>query len=439
MTELRRALGLLDATNLVVGTVIGSAIFLVPSTIATLCPFPGVILLAWVLSGVLAFFGALCYAELGASLPATGGQYVFLREAFGPLVGFLYGWTLFLVIHTGSIAALAAAFSIYLSHFFPLDGFLRALVSVGLIVLLTWLNIRGIRVGARVQNLFTLLKLTGLAVIIVLGLSRGPGCWSHFQPAWPENFSLSLLSVFGAIMISTFWAFEGWHTLSFTAGEIQDPQRNIPLALGIGVAIITAVYLLANVAYLYLLPVGEIAASERVASDAAVVFLGPAGASFIALAVLCSVLGANNGTILSGPRVFFAMARDGVFFEKVAEIHPRFQTPAASLVGQAVWSVVLALTGTYEQLFTYLIFGAWIFYILTIWAVFALRRKHPNAPRPFRVWGYPWTPLLFILIAIWFVLNTAWNFPRESAWGMLLILTGLPAFFYWRKASTPLT
>lgn len=433
MRDLPRVLSLLDATTIVVGSVIGSAIFLVPSTIAARSESPGFIFVAWVVSAILAFFGALCYAELGAIFPHTGGQYVFIREAFGSLPSFLYGWTLFLVIQTGSIAALAVAFSIYLSHFVAMTPLQAKLAGVGLIVLLTWVNIKGVRLGAGVQNLLTILKLLGLSVIIVLGLFWASGDWGHFEPFWPKTISLNLITVFGAIMVPIFWAFEGWHVLSFTAGEIKEPRRNIPLALTIGVAIITAVYLLANLAYLHVLSLNEIATSRRVAADAAVRFLGPIGASLIAFTIVSSVIGATNGTILTGPRVFFAMARDGLFFKKVATVHSKYQTPAVSLMLQGAWAAILTLTGSYEELFTYLIFAAWVFYALTVGGIFVVRKKIPRSSRPFQVWGYPYTPLLFILIAVCFVLNTIFAAPKESGIGAALILTGIPAYYYWKR------
>jgi basic amino acid/polyamine antiporter, APA family len=428
-SELPRELGLLDATAIVVGTVIGSAIFLVPSAVARSLPSAGLILLMWSLTGVLSFFGALAYAELGAMLPATGGEYVYLREAYGPLAGFLSGWSLFLVIRSGAIATLAAGFSIYLSYFIPLSVAGAKAVSVLLIAVLTVVNYRGVRLGVRVQHLFTWLKLVGIAVIIVSAfLARG-----HIEAAGSVSPAAFSWTGFGAAMIAGLWAYEGWNSISFVAGEVKRPERNLLLALGLGTAALIAIYLAANLAYMRVLSVPAIAATDRVAATTAVATMGPIGGTLVSLTILLSIIGASNGTIFTGSRISFAQARDGLFFKAVGEVHPRFHTPHLAIAVQGAWAAVMAMSGSYEKLFSYVIFAAWIFYGAAVLGVMVLRHKAPDLPRPYKMWGYPVTALAFVAVAFGFVVNTIVTKPGPSLIGLAIVASGIPVFYIWRR------
>jgi basic amino acid/polyamine antiporter, APA family len=427
--ELPRKLGLLDSAAIVVGNVIGSAIFIVLGGIAQNLPSTGMILLVWISTGVLSFFGALAYAEMGAMMPGTGGHYLYLREAFGPFWAFLCGWALLLVIQSGSIAAVAAAFSIYVSYFVPLTPLLSKAAAVGLIVVLTYINYRGIESGALVQNIFTCLKLVGLVVII----------GSAFLTRMPPRMEMSLVptgfswSQFGVAMIACLWAYEGWANVSFVAGEIKHPQRNLPRSLALGMAVVIAVYVLATVAYMIVLPIGEIAKTERVAATVAQHTMGAIGASLVSLTILMSIIGTNNSGIMTSPRVYYAMASDGLFFNKIAGIHPRYKTPAPALLLQGVWSAILAVTGSYDRLFSYVIFAAWIFYGMSVSGVLILRRTHCDVPRPYKMWGYPITPILFAGVSLWFVVNTLITTPGPSIIGILIVGAGAPVYFVWRR------
>jgi APA family basic amino acid/polyamine antiporter len=429
--ELPRKLGLLDATAILVGTVVGSAIFLVPNVVAQSLPSPALILVVWSVTGLLTFFGALAYAELGAMLPATGGQYVYLREAYGPLVGFLSGWASFLVIQSGGIATLAAAFSIYLSYFVKLNRIEAKLASVLLIAILTAVNYRGVRLGAGVQRVFTFLKLAGLTVVVVSAFLSP----QHAEAVATAPVVFSWNS-FGVAMIACLWAYEGWNCVSFVAGEVQRPERNILRALALGTVMLIAIYLTSNLAYLRVLSVPQIERADRVAATAAETTMGPIGGTLVSLTILLSIAGAANGATLTFARIYFAQARDGLFFRAAGSVHPRFETPHVAIVVQGVWVAVLALAGSYEILFSYVVFAAWIFYGMAVLAVLVLRRKSPDLPRPYRMWGYPITPLAFAAIAFWFVGNTIVSRPGPSLMGLAIVATGVPAYFFWRRAGS---
>jgi APA family basic amino acid/polyamine antiporter len=429
--ELPRKLSVLDSAAIVVGTVIGSAVFIVPSSVAQNLPTVASFLGVWVFTGVLSFFGALAYAELGAMMPSTGGQYVFLREAYGRLPAFLCGWAFFLVIQSGAIATLAAGFSIYLSYFLPLGTLGARMVSVGLILALTFVNYRGVRQGVAVQNTFTFLKLLGIAILVLSAFFFSREGATAAAPLATAAFDFGK---FGIAMIACLWAYEGWYCISFVAGEVKNPQRNVPLALALGVLAIMTVYLSANVGYLKVLPLGEIAETPRVAASVAERTLGALGASLVSLTILLSVIGSTNGTILAAARVYFAQARDGLFFARAGEIHPRFETPGHSLLLQGVWASILAVSGSYEKLFSYVIFAAWIFYGMTVAGVLILRRTQPNRERPYRMWGYPVTPILFAAVSFWFVGNTLLTTPGPSLMGLAIIATGIPVYFFWRRS-----
>jgi len=430
--ELPRKLGLIDATAIVVGTVIGSAIFLVPNTVARNLPSVPLIFLVWSVTGLLSFFGALAYAELGAMMPDTGGQYIYLREAYGPLGGFLSGWASFLVMQSGSIATLAAGFAIYFSYFIPLSPLAAKTASVALIAGLTIVNYRGVTLGAAVQRTFTFLKLAGLGIIVISAFLAP----RHVAAAPAPVAGAFSWAHFGVAMIACLWAYEGWNCVSCVAGEVRRPERNLLFALALGTAALIAIYLAANVAYLRVLGVPAIAATDRVAARSAEVTLGSLGGTLVSLTVLISIAGACNGSILTFPRIYFAQARDGLFFKSVGSVHPRFETPHLAIAVQGVWSAVLAISGSYEILFSYVIFAAWIFYGMAVLGVIVLRHRKPNLPRPYKMWGYPATPAAFAAVSFWFVINTIVTTPKSSLIGLAIVAAGVPVYYIWRKATS---
>lgn len=425
--ELPRRLGLIDAVSIVTGTIIGAGIFLVPTLVARNLPTPGLTLSVWIFTGVLSFFGALAYAELGSMIPATGGQYVYLRETYGSLPAFLCGWTYFLVVLSASLGWLGITFANYLSYFIPLGPIGQKTIGVGLIAVVTYINYRGVQAGAATQKFFTAMKLTGLLILIVSAFLAAP----HAPvPAPTQGFSMQL---FGVAMISCVLSYDGWVALSFVAGEVRNPKRNLTLAVALGLGIAAAVYVLANAAYLRVLSVAEIAATDRVGALAAERAIGPIGGKLVALTILLSIVGCANGWAMTAPRIYYAQARDGLFFRRFATIHPRFQTPAFSIVIFGAWSALMALTGTYETLASYAMFAAWFFYGLTAVGVLLLRWREPDRPRPYRMPGYPVTLLLFIAVAAGFVINTFIATPGPAIVGSLLIVAGVPVYYFWKR------
>jgi basic amino acid/polyamine antiporter, APA family len=432
---LARTLRPRDLIFIVVGTTIGSGIFIVPGTVLRDTGGDiGFALLAWVLGGVVSLLGALTYGELGGMLPEAGGAYVYVREAFGRLPAFLLGWTLFLVISTGSVATLAVAFAAYLREFLPLGRTAGTLVAALMIAAVGAVNVRGTRYSATVQNWSTGIKVGAILVMSAVFLASGDGLRAAGAVAFATPAGLPALSGIGVAMIGVLWAYEGWANVAASAGEALEPQRTFPRGIVVGTAALIAIYLLANVGYLAAL--GPAAArSDRVAAEAVGALLGPAAGRVIAAAVLVSMFSAANGLTLTNSRVYYAMARDGVFFRKLAEVHPRFGTPALSVVVSSVWTIVLAATGSFEELFTYVIFASWMFYILAGASIFVLRRRRPDWPRPFRVPGYPWTPLVFVLAAGVIEVNTIVARPGRSLLGLGIVLLGLPAYYWWRRGA----
>ena len=427
--ELPRKLGWLDATMIVVGIVIGSGIFLLPNLIAQNLHSSGAILAAWIISGVLSYFGALAYAELGAMMPATGGQYVYLREAYGPACAFVCGWTFMLAVLSGGIAFLAVGFSIYAGQFVHLTPLTSKLISLALIAILSAVNYVGVREGATVQVVFTFLKVAGLLLLI------GGAFFSHVvvpvaQPAVTSTFSLPQ---FGTAMIACLMAYNGWTYISFVAGEVKQPARNLPRSLTLGMLGVMALYVLANAAYLKVMTIPQIAATARVGATLAQLTLGSMGAKLVSVTVLISIVGAINGCILTAARVPFAQAQDALFFRRFGRVHPRFETPAFAIVLQGVWTGVLVVSGSYENLFSYSMVAAWIFYMLSVAAVFVLRRKQPDLARPYRMWGYPYTLGAFMLVSVWFVVNAFVTTPGPSFTALGIIATGIPMYLIWRK------
>jgi len=429
---LPRAIGYLGSTAIVVGTIIGSGVFLVPHNVAQQVGTVRDLFLVWIVGGALSLAGALSLGELGAAMPEAGGVYVYLREAYGRPFAFLYGWGMLLVIHSGSLATLAVAFGIYSSQFVPLTPLGQKLVASAAIAFLTLVNIRGVRTASLVQTAFTAAKLAGLAVIMGYALFA-----THVIPlaaVHPLPTPQTTLTTFGVALIGVLWAYEGWHMLSFTAGEVRDPTRVLPRSYLIGGVVVIAAYLGANLAYLRVLPLAALAERQKVAAEAMQVLTGPRGALFVSALILCSIFGALNGTILTGPRAYYAMARDKVFFQAVGRVHPRFATPAVAIIIQGSWAILLAASGTYEQLYTYVIFAGWFFYAAAILGVIVLRRRQPSLARPYRVWGYPALPIAFCLAALAIVGNTLAAKPRESLIGAGLILLGVPIYYVWRRS-----
>jgi len=434
--DLARVLRLSDLLLIVVGTVIGSGIFLVPGNVLNSARGDvGVALLIWALGGVLSLLGALSFGELGAMEPEAGGIYVYLRQAYGPLVAFLYGWAMFFVIGSGSIATLAVAFGTrYLPQLVNLGPVAGKTVAVVVIAAVAAVNVRGTRQGATVQNWSTAIKVGALLLMSVALLARGHG-WGGEVRLLDTPLNGTLLAGAGVGMIGVLWAYEGWQYVTFSAGEAMNPQRTFPRGIVLGTLLVVGIYLLANVSYVAALGAEGVGTSKRVAADALGRLFGTGWGSVITIPILISILGAANGLTLTTPRVFYAMARDGLFFGKLAEVHPRFGTPAVAVIAGSAWAMVLAVSGTFEQLYTYVVLSSWIFFVLGAAALFLYRRRRPDAPRPFRTPGYPVTPALFILAAVAVVVNTLAAKPTQGAIELAILATGVPAYFIWRRRS----
>jgi APA family basic amino acid/polyamine antiporter len=446
---LARELGALDTALITMGATLGSAVFLTAGSMARALPRADLLVALWVAGGGLTLAGALTYAELSAMFPRAGGPYQFLKEAYGPLVAFLYGWASFLVMQSGGIAALAVAFGEYLGVFVPFFSSQHALFSlragatvwtvsggqvagVAAIAVLSAINCLGVKEGARVQNV-----VTGAKVVALLALA-GVGLFAHASPA-PAGAvappAPGLASGIGVAMIAVFWTYDGWYSATFSAGEVRRPGRNLPLGIALGTVGLMVLYVSVNLAYLRVLPMSALAASNRVAEDAARVIFGPGGASFISALVLLSIFGCIASSILTASRIYLPMAEDGVFFSRLARVHPRYRTPVPCIVAQALWASVLVFSGSYEQLFTYVVVAGLLFHTANGVALFVLRRKLPERERPYPVWGYPWLPAVFILTSIAAVASALVERPVESALGVGLVLAGLPGYLYWRSRS----
>ena len=430
---LRRELGLFDATMINAGTIIASAIFIVPSFLAATLGSSIPMLLAWVAGGLVSICGALCVAELGAAMPQAGGQYVYLGRAYHPVLGFLYGWSAFFVINTASIAAIAVGFATYAGFFVRVSAGGIQAVAVASIVALSLLNCLGLRVGAFTQNLLTSIKIGALLAIVGLAVALPGGSAENLSPLWPVGDTTALAAKVGPALVAVLWAYDGWIESTYVGGEIKNPGRNLPLSIVWSTLLVMVLYVLVNAAYLYLLAPARIAASPLVASDAMQVVLGAGGATFIAAAILVSTLGANNGIVFTSARIPDAMAEEGLFFRWARHLHPRFNTPVPLLLLQMGAAVALTLTGSYVQLATYVVFVSFLFYGLSAGAVLLLRRREPMMGRPYRAWGYPVTPIVFILFALYLVADTIVHTPRESAIGAGIVLVGLPAYWLWRR------
>jgi APA family basic amino acid/polyamine antiporter len=431
--KLRRELSLLDALMINVGIMIASAIFLVPASIAQQVETPWLMLAVWVVAGGLSLCGALAFAELGAMMPSAGGEFVYLTEAYHPFWGYLYGWTVFAVIWTASIAAIAVALATYLGYFVPLSAGMVKAVAIGVILCLSLLNGYGLRLGATTQNVSTLLKLALMAVIILLCFALGGEGASDFDRWWPEARGQSLASRLGAAMVAALWAYDGWISITTVGGEVKQPEKFLPRSITLSVVVVIAVYVLANAAYSLVLPMVTMARSERVAADAISSVIGPWGGGLVSLAIIISCFAAVNGMILTGARVYYAMAEEGLFFRRVASVHPVYKTPVAALRLQGVWASLLTLTGTYDQLFTYVVVDSWLFYALGGAAVLVLRRRQPERARPYRTWGYPYLPVMFVVLSSALLLSTLWFNPRDSLIGIGIALLGVPGYLVWSR------
>jgi APA family basic amino acid/polyamine antiporter len=432
--ELLRTLRLSDAIMLVIGTIIGSGVFLVSSDIQRAVGGAGPLLAVWVVGGFFTLLGAMSLAELGAAIPHAGGLYTYIGRAWGPMAGFLCGWMLFTVATSGSIATLAAALPIYAAGFVALTPLQGKLLGIAAIAFFTAVNLFGVRHGSIAQNVLTALKVGGLlAMVAAIFLLPSPprAAAAPAAPAAPVS-----IAAIGTALVAVLWAYEGWHDVTFIAGEMRAPQRDFPRGLVGGTAIVIALYLAANLAYLHVLTPAEIGSSERVALEAIRRVAGETGGRLLTAAILCSILGAMNALVLAGPRAYFQMARDGLLFRRFGHVHPRWRTPADAILLQGIWSSVLVVfIGGFSQLFTYVIFGGWIFYALAVLGVPVLRRKEPDLPRPFRVPGYPVLPFLFAAGAAYLVINTLVTTPRESLIGLAFIALGIPLYLLRRKSS----
>lgn len=477
--EFVKGLGLTSSTMLVMGSMIGSGIFLVSAEIAREVDSPALLIAAWLVTGFMTITAALAYGELAAMMPRAGGQYVYLREALGPLWGFLYGWTLFLVIQTGTIAAVGVAFGKFLGVFFPsisshywiaglhwvapkwhvgpmvLGGMdvglnTQNLMAILLVIVLSIINIFGVKTGAAIQNIFTSAKVAALLGLILVGLIKGreavalaANFGGNFWHGGPSTF-LGVLTIVAIAQVGTLFSADAWNNVTFTAGEVINPKRNLPLSLALGTGTVIALYVACNFVYLNVLPLAgsadgatilqrgiQHATEDRVATAALSQMFGSIGADLMAVAILISAFGCNNGLILSGARVYYAMAKDGLFFRKAGKLHPTYKTPAASLMVQMVWICILCLSGTYGQLLDYVVFAVLVFYILTIVGIFVLRRTQPDAPRPYKAFGYPVLPLIYIAVAI-FIDIVLLRYKPQFTWpGLIIVLLGIPVYFAW--------
>jgi APA family basic amino acid/polyamine antiporter len=460
-TGLVKRLRLYDATTIVMGSMIGSGIFIVSADIGRQVGSPGLLLLTWLVSGLMTVTAAVTYGELAAMMPSAGGQYIYLREAFGPLWGFLYGWTLFLVIQTGTIAAVAVAFGKFLGIFIPwisagnilanfgsftivghevlLTVSSQQLVAILCLMGLAVLNISGLRTGAWVQNIFTTLKVAALLGVIAIGLAWSGGhsmSASTSRGFWEgAHWDIATLTLISVALVGPLFSSDAWNNVTFTGAEVVNPKRNLPLALFLGTLVVCGLYVICNFSYLHVLSFAAIqhAPEDRVATAAAQLVLGAKGTAVMAIAIVISTFGCINGLTLAGARVYYAMAKDGLFFKSVARVNSRFHTPAVSLLFQGVWASLLTLSGTYNELLEYVIFAAMMFYILTIAGLFWLRWKRPDAPRPYRAWGYPVVPGLYMLFALFVEWALLTHKSARSAGGLCIVALGIPVFYLWRR------
>ena len=441
---LLRELGVGQASAIVVGTIIGSGIFLVPAEMMQSVGSARLVYLVWIVGGLLSMAGAITYAELGAMKPQAGGEYIYIRDAYGPLPAFLYAWTWFVVAKPGSVATIATGIVRILGTFAALaflhDAALRApfvitygqLIAIAAAIFITWLNYIGVKRAGEFQLVFTVLKIVMITGVAFVGFTAASGTWRNFSSHF--HGATGGVAGFMAALVAALWAYDGWNDLNMVSGEIKQPERTIPIALIAGVGIVAVLYMLNNAAVQYVLPADQIAASQRPSSDATAIAIGASGAAIVSIGMALSMLVGLNGTIMSGARVPYALARDGYFFKAMADVHPRFHTPDVALIVQLVLSIILLLfAGSFRQLFSLTIFAEWLFYMISASTVFVLRRKEPNAPRPYRTWGYPVVPAVFVIVAAVLLYFTFTENLRNSIWGCVLILSGIPVFLYFAR------
>ena len=455
-TELVRGLSLTAVVMIVAGSMIGSGIFRKPSIMAEQLGSPELLIIIWIAAGLITFVGALINAEISGMIDATGGQYVYFRKMYGDFTAYLYGWSILAVIQTGSQAAIAYAFAEYLGYFIkypqlskhmqdfaiylPLVGdihpfmdFGTKAVAIACTILLTGVNYIGVFFGGVVQTIVTYIKIISIVLISLLLLFLGNGSFSNIYTGFTmPHKGANMLAMIGLAFSGAFWAYDAWNSVTYVSGEVKNPKRNIPLSLLWGTVIVIAVYVLVNVAYLYVLPINEMAKSPLVAASAAEKIFGSNGASLISIAVIISTFGALNGSILATARVPYAMARANLFFKDLGKVHPRYGTPHVSLVVQGVWSCVLVLSGSFDTITDYVMFAAWLFYMLGAYGVFILRKKMPDAVRPYKTWGYPYTPIIFIICSALFLINSVISDTSNAMMGLILIAAGLPMYWFWK-------
>jgi basic amino acid/polyamine antiporter, APA family len=443
---------------IVAGSMIGSGIFRKPATMAGQLMSPELLVIVWIAAGLITLIGALTNAEIAGMIKETGGQYAYFRVMYGDFVAFLYGWAIFAVIQTGSQAAIAYVFGEYLGYFidyfrlppawenfsiympfvgniYPFMDFGTKTAAICCIAFLTTVNYLGVMFGGAVQTVITFIKIASIVLLSVFLFSAGSGSFGNISQNFyvPEETMNNLFSIIGLALAGAFWAYDGWNNVTFVAGEVKEPRKNVPLALAFGTLIVIVVYVVINLAFLYVLPVEVMSKSPLVAASAAEIVFGPAGASLISIAVIISTFGALNGSILATARVHFAMARDKLFFDGIGKVHPKYRTPHVSLTVQGIWSCMLVMSGSFDTISDYVIFAAWLFYMMGAIGVFILRRKMPDEPRPYKVWGYPFTPMLFIIFSFLFLVNSLISDTEDAAMGLILISLGLPIYFYWKS------
>jgi APA family basic amino acid/polyamine antiporter len=455
--QLLRALGLREGIAIHVGVIIGSGIFLTPAKIAGELHAMGPIMVVWIVAGLLTLFGALSLAELSAVLPQAGGPYVYLKHSFGRVWGFLFSWNDFFINKAGSAAAIAIAFVTYMGYFIPAvspeNAFYKThyefigqrmefafgwtqIAAMATIALVTFVNVRGVKLGGWVMTIFTSAKVVALVSIIVAAFFSTQGSTANYLPWWPESWSSAMTAAFGVAMISALWTYDGWIDVTLAAGEFKNPQRNVPLSLIIGTLAVIAIYLAANMAYAYIIPIAQMPGSPRIAADVAQALFGPVGAGLIVFGIMCSTFGATNGMLLAGPRSIYAGGADGTLPKAFGKVHPKYHSPYVAIITLAVWGGVLTLSGTYDQITSYVVFGSWAFYAMTAISVLLLRKKMPDAERPYKAWGYPYATLVFVALAGWFVWNTLVHDTRNAVIGIVLLLASLPLYGYWRGRTT---
>ncbi|MFC1477387.1 APC family permease [candidate division KSB1 bacterium] len=430
-SSLKREMGLIQATAMVAGIIIGASIFVQPSEITGQVPSIGGIFLVWLVSGIITFFGALICAELSSFFTRSGGVYIYLKETFGPSVGFLWGWAMFWSMHTGIIAAIAVIFARYTSYFIPLSDPAVKATAVVAIVILSAVNYYGVKHGSTVQTVFTLGKILAIVIIIAVGFTIGLRVPEHFSSGELTGAALSYKDFLLALVAGLF-AFGGWHMVTYSSEETINPTKTIPRALMLGILIVTLSYIALNAVYMFVLPLDVVASSDRIAADAADRLLGFGGGAFMSALVMFSTLGALNGIILSGPRVYYSMSQDGLLFRWFGSVHPRFATPHRAILLQAFWASVLVATGTYRELFTRVVYTEWIFFSLMTVGLILLRRR-PDYKPVYRVWGYPVVPVVFIVSSLIIVVNQIISEPKQSLSGLSLVLVGFPVYYFWTK------